>query len=64
MFCTLYKKKIYPAYISKHNSDHEKQVIPLIILNGREPEANLKDDCLILQQKNISIIKRRNSLKK
>ena len=26
-------KKIYPAYISKHNSNREKQVIILIILN-------------------------------
>ena len=27
------KEKIYPAYVSKHNSDHEKQVILLMILN-------------------------------
>ena len=29
MFCMLKKKKIYPAYVSKHNSNHEKQVILL-----------------------------------
>ena len=28
------KEKIYPAYISKHNSNREKQVIVLMILNG------------------------------
>ena len=27
MFSMLEKKKIYPAYVSKHNSNHEKQVI-------------------------------------
>ena len=30
---------MYPAYISKHNADHEKQVILLIIPNGGEPKA-------------------------
>ena len=28
------KEKIYRAYVSKHNSNHEKQVILLMILNG------------------------------
>ena len=27
------KEKIYPAYVSKHNSDHEKQVVLLMIPN-------------------------------
>ena len=27
------KKEIYPAYISKHNSTHEKQTILLMIPN-------------------------------
>ena len=27
------KEKIYPAYVSKHNSDREKQVVLLMILN-------------------------------
>ena len=30
IFCIL-KKKTYPAYISKHNSTHEKQIILLMI---------------------------------
>ena len=28
------KKKKYPAFVSKHNSNHEKQVFLLMILNG------------------------------
>ena len=28
------KEKIYPAYVSKNNSNHEKQVILLMIPNG------------------------------
>ena len=28
------KYKIYPAYVSKHNSNHEKQTILLMIPNG------------------------------
>ena len=34
MICMLKKKKIYPAYVSKHNSNREKQVFLLIISNG------------------------------
>ena len=30
------KEKIYPAYISKHNSNREKQVILLMISNREE----------------------------
>ena len=30
------RQKIYPAYVSKHNSSQEKQVILLMILNGEE----------------------------
>ena len=33
MFCMLQKEKIYPAYVSKHNSNREKQVILLMISN-------------------------------
>ena len=37
MFCIMIKsKKIYPAYVSKHNSNREKQVILLMILNGEK----------------------------
>ena len=28
------KEKIYAVYLSKHNSNREKQVIPVMILNG------------------------------
>ena len=28
------KENIYPAYVSKHNSNRQKQVIPLMITNG------------------------------
>ena len=34
MFCMLKKKNIYPACISKHNSNHEKLAIVLMIPNG------------------------------
>ena len=33
MFYMLKKKKIYPAYVSKHNSNREEQVILLMISN-------------------------------
>ena len=36
MFCMLKKEKIYPAYVSKHNSKCEKQVILLMIPNMEE----------------------------
>ena len=34
MFCILKKKKKYVPYVSKHNSNREKQVILLMITNG------------------------------
>ena len=34
MFCMLKKKNIYPVYVSKHSSNHEQEVILLIISNG------------------------------
>ena len=37
MFCM--RKKVYPAYVSKHNSNHENQVIVLIIPNGKGHET-------------------------
>ena len=36
MFCILKKEKIYPAYVSKHNSNHEKEVNLLMISNGEK----------------------------
>ena len=47
------KEKIYPAYVSKQNSNREKQVILLLIPN-REKMA------LSCSKKIISIIKRNN----
>ena len=35
MFC-MWKKKIHPAYVSKTNSNCEKQAILLMILNGEK----------------------------
>ena len=49
------KEKIYPSYVSKHNSNCEKQVILLMILNGEKRyEANPKygNDGIILQSEN------------
>ena len=34
IFCMINKKKIYPTYVSKHNSNREKQAILLMIPNG------------------------------
>ena len=34
------KKEIYPANVSKNNSDREKQVILLIIPNREEHQSN------------------------
>ena len=51
MFCMLQKKKIYPGYVSKHNSNWEKQVILLIIQNEEEWHY--------LAVKNLSAILRR-----
>ena len=36
------KEKIYPAYVSKNNSNREKQVILLMIPNGEKREAKCK----------------------
>ena len=39
--CKKYKKeKIYPAYVSEHNSNREKQVILWSIPNREKQEAN------------------------
>ena len=61
MFCMLKKKKIYPAYVSKHNSNREKQVILLMISNGEIREAKSKGRGqwhYLAVKKIISIIKR------
>ena len=36
MFCMLKKKKIYPTYVLKYNSNREKQVILLMISDGEK----------------------------
>ena len=37
MFCIFKKKKLYPPYLSKHNSNLEKQIIFLMVKGeGRE----------------------------
>ena len=39
MFYRLNKKTMYPGYVSKHNSNREKQVILLMISNREKREA-------------------------
>ena len=48
------EEKIYPAYVSKHNSNREKQAILLMISNEDRSGA------LSCSQKTTSIIKRNN----
>ena len=52
MFCMLKKKK-YPTYVSKHNSNREKQVIVLMISNEEKRHY-------FAVKQTISIIKRNN----
>ena len=50
MFCMLKQKKIYPAYFSKHKSNHEKQVILLMISNGeKQPYLTIKKPSALLR---------------
>ena len=43
MFCMLKKKKkLYPAYVSKHDSNRGKQVILSMIPNGEGHEAKFE----------------------
>ena len=41
IFCMLKKKKIYRAYVSKNNSNSEKQAILLTIPNGQRCKAEI-----------------------
>ena len=52
----LKKKKIYPAYVSKHNSNREKQVILLMI-------SNEEKQCHYLAVKKIISIIKANNIK-
>ena len=59
------KEKIYPADVSKYNSNREKQVILLMILKGEKlheakSKGQMASSC---SKKTISIIKR-NYIKK
>ena len=55
MFYMLKKKNIYPAYVSKHNSNRKNQAILLMISNG--------ENGIIYSQQTIDIVKR-NYIKK
>ena len=54
----LKKKNIYPAYVSKHNSNREKQVILLIIPNGEGREAKSEGRWHYLAVKKLSALLR------
>ena len=64
MFCMLKKEKIYPAYVSKHNSNLKKEVTLLMISNGKKRETNSDYGITIVGiikiPLNITIIKRNN----
>ena len=52
-------EKVYPAYISKYNSNCEKQVILLMITNGKGREATSEGRWHYLAVKKLSAILRR-----
>ena len=55
------REKIYPAYVSKHNSNREKQVILFMISIGEGSEAKSEGRmALPYSKKAISVIKRNN----
>ena len=62
MFCMLTMKKICPAYVSKHNSNREKQVVLLMIPNREGHKANSKAQWwdYLAKREIISIIKKNN----
>ena len=55
MFCMRKKKKRNPAYVSRHNSKRENQVILLMILNGER--------CHYVEVKKIISVINRNNIK-
>ena len=57
------KEKRYPAYVSKHNSNCEKELILIIISNREGREVGRTAMALSCSKKIISIIKR-NYIKK
>ena len=52
------KEKTYSAYVSKHNSNHEKQVILLMIPNGEGREAKFQERWHYLAVKKLSALLR------
>ena len=67
MFFMLKKEKIYCAYISKCNSNREKQGILLLILKREKHKARLQspqDIGIILHIKKFIGIIKRNNIKK
>ena len=56
MFLYAKKEKIYPGYVSKHNSNREKQVILLMISNGKGREAQLEGEWHYLSVNKISAL--------
>ena len=59
----LKKKKIYPAYVSKHNSNREKQVILLTIPNIEGCEAKSEGQWNYLAVNKLSALLRRITFK-
>ena len=55
MLCMLKKEKIYPAYVLKHNSNRQKQVMLLMILK--------EEGWHYLAVKNLSALLRRTTSK-
>ena len=54
----LKKKKICPAYLSKHNSNREKELILLMIPKGKKREAKSKGRWHYLALKKLSALLR------
>ena len=52
------KEKIYHAYISKHNSNHEKQIILFMISNGEKREGKSAGRWHYLAVKKLSALLR------
>ena len=58
MLCMLKKIYIYPAYVSKTNSNREKQLIILMIPNWEKREATSKGQWNYLAVKKLSALLR------
>ena len=58
MVCILKKKKMYPTYVSKHNSNRKKQVILLIIENGEGRKVKSEEQWHYLAVNKLSALLR------